>query len=126
MTNLKHLLPGPDHPISIQANPNHVIARYHDRVVADTHHAMTLKEASYPPVQYVPREDADLTVMRPTDHHTHCPYKGDASYHSIVTPDSEADNAVWSYEEPYEVAKPIQGYFAFYPDVVEITEHPVQ
>ena len=76
-------LPGPDHPITITANPKRVRVSAGGVVIADTTHALTLKEASYPAVQYVPRADADMALLARTDRTTHCPYKGDASYFSI-------------------------------------------
>ncbi len=76
-------LPGPDHPITITANPKRVRVSAGGVVIADTTHALTLKEASYPAVQYVPREDANMALLPRTERTTHCPYKGDASYFSI-------------------------------------------
>ena len=76
-------LPGPDHPITITANPKRVRVTAGGVVIADTTHALTLKEASYPAVQYVPRSDANMALLKRTERTTHCPYKGDASYFSI-------------------------------------------
>ena len=92
-------LPGPDHPITITANPKRVRVSVGGVVIADTTRALTLKEARYPAVQYVPREDANMALLARTERTTHCPYKGDASYYSIQ--DGPA-NAVWSYEQPKE------------------------
>ena len=69
-------LPGPDHPISIQRNPARVVVSVAGRVVADTRNALTLREADYPPVQYIPRADVDLSQLERTDYVTYCPYKG--------------------------------------------------
>jgi uncharacterized protein (DUF427 family) len=93
-----------------------------DRAVADTRHALTLKEASYKPVFYIPRSDADMSLLRRTDHRTHCPYKGDASYFSIVADGRGAENAVWSYEQPFAAVGEIKDYLAFYPDRVDKIE----
>jgi uncharacterized protein (DUF427 family) len=68
-------LPGPDHPISIQRNPARVVVSVAGRVVADTRNALTLLEAAYPPVQYIPGEDVDFSQLERTDHATYCPYK---------------------------------------------------
>ncbi len=76
-------LPGPDHPISIQRNPARVVVSVAGRVVADTRNALTLREAAYPPVQYIPGEDVDFSKLERTDHVTYCPYKGDCSYYSV-------------------------------------------
>ena len=77
-------LPGPDHPITIARNANRVRVIFAGKVIADTTRALTLHEASYPPVQYIPRADVDMSLLTPTAHASHCPYKGDASYFSIV------------------------------------------
>ena len=116
-------IPGPDHPISIERNPAHVVVSVAGRVIADTRYALTLREAPYPPVQYIPREDVDFTQLEQTDHATYCPYKGDCSYYSIPAGGKKSVNAVWSYEEPFPAAEQIRGHVAFYPDRVdEISE----
>ena len=76
-------LPGPDHPITITPNPKRIRVTFNGAVVADSARALTLQEASYPAVQYIPREDADMALLARTERSTHCPYKGDASYYSI-------------------------------------------
>ncbi len=115
-------IPGPDHPITITANPRRIRVSFGGRVVAETTRALTLKEASYPAVQYVPREDAEMSLFARTDHGTHCPYKGDASYYSLKVDGRTAENAVWSYEEPYPAMAEIKGYLAFYPNRVDKIE----
>jgi uncharacterized protein (DUF427 family) len=115
-------LPGPDHPITIARNPNRVSVSYRGRTVADTTNALTLKEASYRPVHYIPRADADMSLLKPTAHASHCPYKGDASYFSIVVDGVTAENAVWSYQQPFPAMAEIAGYLAFYPDRVDKIE----
>ncbi len=119
-------LPGPDHPISIARNPKRVRVLADGVVIADTTGALTLKEASYPAVQYVPRTDAAMDALRKTDRITHCPYKGDASYFSIVAGDKTLENAIWSYETPFPAMAEIAGYLAFYPDKVRIEEVAVE
>ncbi len=114
--------PGPDHAITIARNPRRVRVRFGRRVVADTARALTLTEAHYPPVQYIPREDADMYALTRTAHHTHCPYKGDASHFTLSVGDRSAENAVWSYEQPFPAVKEIAGYLAFYPDRVDAVE----
>src|ERR1700693_3742676 len=76
-------LPGPDHPISIQRNPARVVVSVAGRVVADTRSALTLREAAYPPVQYIPAEDVDFSQLERTNYATYCPYKGDCNYYSV-------------------------------------------
>ena len=112
-------IPGPDHPITITANPRRVRVSFADQTIADTARALALKEASYRVVQYIPRGDVNMALLKRTDHKSHCPYKGDASYFSIVAGGRAADNAVWSYEQPFPAMKEIAGYVAFYPDRVE-------
>jgi uncharacterized protein (DUF427 family) len=115
-------LPGPDHPITITANPKRVRVLAGGIVIADTTQALTLKEASYPAVQYVPREDANLAVLARTDRVTHCPYKGDANYFSILADDKTIENSIWTYETPFPAMAEIAGHLAFYPDKVKIEE----
>lgn len=115
-------LPGPDHPITITRNGKRVRVTFAGRIIADTEDALTLKEASYKPVLYVPRADTDMSLLAPTDHRTHCPYKGDASYFTIAVDGRSAENAVWSYEQPYPAMAEIKEYLAFYPDRVDKIE----
>jgi len=111
--------PGPDHPITIEPNPHRVRVLVGGVIVAETTRALTLKEARLPPVQYIPREDAKMAFFEATTRTTHCPYKGDASYFSLKAGDKRADNAVWSYVEPYPSVAGIAGHLAFYPDRVD-------
>ena len=115
-------LPGPDHPITITANPKRVRVTAGGVIIADTAHALVLKEASYPAVQYVPRNDANLALLARTDRVTHCPYKGDANYFSIVAEGKPIENAIWTYETPFPAMAEIAGHLAFYPDKVKIEE----
>ncbi|HEX9463609.1 MAG TPA: DUF427 domain-containing protein [Alphaproteobacteria bacterium] len=115
-------VPGPDHPITIDGNPRRVRVTLGGKVVAETSRALTLKEASYPAVQYIPREDADMSLFTRTDHSTHCPYKGDASYYTLRAGDKSAENAVWSYETPFPAMAQIKDHLAFYPNRVDKIE----
>ena len=115
-------LPGPDHPITISANPKRVRVLAGGTVIAETDQALTLKEASYPAVQYVPRKDANMALLQRTDRVTHCPYKGDANYFTIVADGKTLENAIWSYEAPFPAMADISGHLAFYPDKVTIEE----
>ncbi|HWX34203.1 MAG TPA: DUF427 domain-containing protein, partial [Steroidobacteraceae bacterium] len=89
-------IPGPDHPISIVASRSRVLVTVGGKVIADTRDALTLREASYPPVQYIPRRDVNMTALRRSEHTTYCPYKGDASYYSIPAGGDRSLNAVWT------------------------------
>ena len=118
-------IPGPDHPISIQRNSARVVVSVTGRVVADTSNALTLREATYPPVEYFQREDVDFSQLERTDRATYCPYKGDCNYYSIPAGGKKSVNAVWSYEDPFPAVEQIRGHVAFYPDRVdEIVEQP--
>ncbi|MBI0537922.1 DUF427 domain-containing protein [Roseomonas sp. KE2513] len=119
-------IPGPDHPISIEPNQNRVRVTMGGTVLADSTRALTLREASLPPVHYLPREDAQMARFERTERVTHCPYKGDASYYTLRTEDRRAENAVWSYEAPFPAVAAIAGHLAFYPDHVEIIELPAR
>lgn len=115
-------LRGPDHPITIARNDKRVRVTFAGKTIADTTHALTLKEASYPPVLYIPRADADMSLLTPTAHASHCPYKGDASYFTISANGRASENAVWSYAEPFPAMREIAGYLAFYPNRVDAIE----
>jgi len=112
-------LPGRDHPISIQPNRARVIVSVAGRVIADTRNALTLREADYPAVQYIPPEDVDFSQLERTDHATYCPYKGDCNYYSLPAGGKKSVNAVWTYENPYPAVAQIKEHVAFYPDRVD-------
>ncbi len=114
--------PGPDHPITISPNPNRVRVTFNGRTIADTTRALSLRESSYRPVLYIPREDAQMTLLERTDHVTRCPYKGEASYYSVHAGERLSKDAVWSYEDPYPAVREIAGRLAFYPDRVDAIE----
>src|SRR6202048_2009904 len=114
--------PGPDHPITIEPNPVRVIVSVAGRIVADTRSALTLNEAGYAAVQYIPQKDVDMTLLKRTDHHTYCPYKGDCSYNSIPFGGERSVDAVWTYEAPYLAVAAIKDHVAFYPDRVDAIE----
>jgi uncharacterized protein (DUF427 family) len=115
-------IPGPDHPMTIEPNTGRVVVAFAGETIADSTEAMALRESDYPPVFYVPRDDVKMELLTRTDHATHCPYKGDASYFTIDANGRSAQNAVWSYEDPYPAAATIKQYLAFYPDRVDRIE----
>jgi len=115
-------LPGPDHPITIAANPKRVRVSLGGVVIADSTNALTLKEASYPAVNYLPREDTNMALLSRTERVTHCPYKGYANYFSIVAYGKTVQNAIWTYETPFPAMTEISGHLAFYPDKVKVEE----
>ncbi|MGN6572937.1 MAG: DUF427 domain-containing protein [Pseudolabrys sp.] len=112
-------VPGPDHPITVTRSGKHVRVSFAGKTIADTTRALELKEASYPSVFYIPRADADMAALTKTGHHTHCPYKGDASYFTIAADSRSAENAVWSYETPFPAVGEIKEHLAFYPNRVD-------
>ena len=120
--NVRMKIPGPSHLITITPNPKRVRVSADGDVIAETTKALTLREASYAAVQYIPREDVVASKLQRTDHSTYCPYKGDASYFSVVSGGKVLTNAIWTYEAPYESVKDIAGHLAFYPDKVTIEE----
>ena len=125
MTDKPVLHPGPDHPITVEPNPNHIVVTVAGKVVADTRRALTLRESSYPAVQYIPMADVDRALLERTDTTSYCPYKGEASYYSIPVGGERSVDAIWSYEAAYPSVSGISGHVAFYPDRVdEISEVP--
>jgi uncharacterized protein (DUF427 family) len=122
MTTRSVKIPGPDHPITIAPTARRVVVTVGGRVVADSRNALTLQEASYPAVQYVPLADVDLSLLERTTHATYCPYKGDCAYYSVPAGGERAVNAVWTYEQPYDAVAAIRDHVAFYPDRVDAIE----
>jgi uncharacterized protein (DUF427 family) len=118
-------VPGPEHPITIEPNPARVVVSVAGLVIADSVDALTLREAGYPAVQYIPRKDVDMSLLRRTAHATYCPFKGDCAYYSIPSGGERSVNAVWTYEEPYPAVAEIKGRLAFYRSRVDsIEERP--
>jgi uncharacterized protein (DUF427 family) len=115
-------IPGPDHPITVAPSRARVTVAVAGRIIADTRAALTLQEAAYPPIQYLPRADVDMSQLERSTHTTYCPYKGECSYYCIPAGGERSVNAVWSYERPYDAVRGIQGYLAFYPDRVGALE----
>ena len=106
-------IPGPHHPISVEPHAGRVRVVLNGRAVADSTRALVLKETTYKPVYYIPREDADMASFERTSRITHCPYKGDASYYSIRVGDRLSENAIWSYEDPFPAVADIRERLAF-------------
>jgi uncharacterized protein (DUF427 family) len=114
-------IPDANHPISVGPSTVRVVARVGDAVIAETSAALTLREADYPPVYYLPVDDVAPGVLRPTTSDSYCPYKGDASYYDVVLPDGNVlADAVWTYRDPYPAVQAIAGRVAFYPDRVQV------
>lgn len=123
MTDKPIRQPGPEHPITVEPNPARVVVTVAGEVVATSDRALTLREANYRPVQYIPLADVDESLLAPSDHVSYCPFKGDASYFSVPAGGEASKNAVWIYREPYAAVAEIKDHVAFYPDRVDsITE----
>jgi uncharacterized protein (DUF427 family) len=125
MTDKPIKQPGPDHPITIEPNPARIVVSIAGQVLADTQNALTLREADYPPVQYIPLDDVDRSLIQETDHASYCPFKGDASYYSIPVGGERSVNAIWTYPDPHAAVAEIKDHVAFYLDRVDaINEQP--
>lgn len=125
MTDRPIKIPGPDHPITIEPNPARIVVTVAGQTVADTTESLTMREAAYPPVHYIPRKDVDMALLEATDHATYCPYKGESGYFSIPQGGDRSVNAVWTYAAPYEAVGAIKDHLAFYPDRIDaIKEEP--
>ena len=112
-------VPGHAHAISIEKNPNRITVTFNGTTVADTKQALILKEGPLPPVNYIPREDVQMSCLQRTEHSTHCPFKGDASYFSVSVNGKTAENAVWTYEAPIDSVAQIKDYVVFYPEKMD-------
>ncbi len=122
MTSPVVKLPGPDHPITLTPNDRRVVVTLGEAILADSAAALTLQEARYPAVQYLPRQDVDMRALRRTSESSYCPYKGQASYYAPLSAGPDARGIAWSYEQPHEAMHRIAGYLAFYPDRVDAIE----
>ena len=115
-------IPGPDHPIAISPAEGVVRVTVAGKIIAESTRALRLEEKGYPPVYYLPRSDADISLLVRTTHYTYCPYKGDCTYYSIPIGGTKSEYAVWTYEKPYEAVAGIGKYLAFYPSRVDTIE----
>jgi uncharacterized protein (DUF427 family) len=115
-------IPDAAHPITVRPTGSRVTVRVGGVTVAESDNALSLAEASYPVVQYIPIADVDQSLLVRTGTKTYCPYKGDASYYSVRTPGGRTEtDLVWTYEQPYPAVAEIAGHVAFYADRAEIT-----
>lgn len=122
MSDRPVLQPTAAHPITVEPTGKHVTVRINGEVVADTDHALTLQESTYPAVQYIPKADVVQSALRDSDTETYCPFKGVASYHHVVTGSGDTvEDAIWTYLEPYPAVGAIAGHVAFYPDKAVVT-----
>jgi uncharacterized protein (DUF427 family) len=113
----------PDHNIDLEQCPERQRAIFADVIIADSMHALVMREANYPPVIYFPRGDVNMNFLEPTDNASYCPFKGNASYWSVTSGavgDQGGKNAAWSYQTPYDEMAALKGYVAFYADRVRV------
>ena len=113
---------GPDHPITVTAHPRRVRVMFQEHLIGDSADVLRMQESTYRPVFYFPRQDVSMEFLTRTEHSTHCPFKGDASYYSLMMDGHLEENAVWTYETPFDQMNTIAGRLAFYPDKVQIYE----
>jgi uncharacterized protein (DUF427 family) len=119
------MTPGPDHPITVERWPGHVTVRSGSVVLAETDQALEMHEAAYPAVFYIPIGDVDSHLLRRSEHHTWCPYKGEASYFDIVeTGGDDLPAVVWYYDDPSPAVVDIKDHVAFYADRVSVSVTP--
>ena len=109
----------PGYRVDLEPCPRRVRAVFNGETLVDTTRARLLLESNHVPVYYFPRDDLRLDLLQRTDHHTFCPYKGHASYRTLRVGDRNAENAVWSYEDPFDEVAEIKDYVAFYWDVID-------
>ena len=111
---VNYQISGPEHRLLMQQFPRRIRAVFAGQTVLDSTRAMLLHETGLLPQLYIPNDDIRPDLLRPTEHHTHCPFKGDASYWSIAVGDRVTQNAMWAYPEPVAEASWLRGYGAFY------------
>ncbi|RLV47505.1 DUF427 domain-containing protein [Nocardioides mangrovicus] len=113
-------IPDEKHPITVTPTEGTVRVTIGDTVVAESTRSLTLQEADYPPVQYVPLADVDASLLSETATSTHCPYKGDASYYTVTTADGAVEDAGWTYHQAYDAVAEITDHVAWYPDKASV------
>lgn len=114
-------LPGPDHEITISPSADHVVVRSGGATIADSRSTLVLRETNYAPVRYIPLADVDQSLLTHSERTTYCPYKGNASYYSIIAEKERGADAVWFYEQPFSAVAAIKDHVAFYADRVDLT-----
>ena len=130
MSAKARLNPGPDHPITVTPTGHLVTVTAHGRPLASSEHTLTVREAGYEPVYYFPPTEVNWDVLRESHTTSYCPYKGDAGYVNAVLAGGHATDPIvigdvgWLYAQPHEPVAAIAGHIAFYPERVEIIDHP--
>jgi uncharacterized protein (DUF427 family) len=116
-----------DHRVDLVPETRRVKVAFAGVTIADSKAALRVEETDHRPVHYLPEKDVRLDLMRPSEHHTRCPYKGEASYWTIEVPAEggavqRSENAVWAYPSPNNEVKGLAGYYAFYTSRVDSIE----
>ncbi len=111
----------PDHRVDLLPETKRVRVTFAGTVIADSSAALRVEETGHGPVHYLPEKDVRLDLLRPTEHKTYCPFKGDCSYWTIEVGGGkrQSDNAVWGYRAPYDEAAGLAGHYAFYQSRVD-------
>jgi uncharacterized protein (DUF427 family) len=112
----------PEHRVDLHPDSRRVRVTFNGQVIADSTATLRVEETGYEPVHYIPEKDMRMDLLRPTDHKTHCPFKGDASYWTIGAGDKQAENAVWGYRTPFDEVAGLAGHYAFYKTRVDAIE----
>ena len=112
------MIPNADHPIIVEPTGRRIVVTVDHEVIADTTHAVVLREAGCPEIHYIPRADVDMSTLTRSTLTTHCPYKGEASYYSIPSGGKRSTNAIWTYEAPLPAVAGIKDHLAFFPNRV--------
>lgn len=106
---------------TVESYAGTVSVRAGGAVIAETTGALVLREGSYPPVYYLPREDAGIAFLDRSEKVTSCPHKGEATHYHLVVKSGTIEDAAWSYEQPIAGAEEIAGRVAFYTDKVTVS-----
>jgi len=112
----------PDYRVALEPNPTRVHVTFDGETVVDSERTVIVRETKHDPVIYFPRDDVNMSLLERTEHETFCPFKGEASYWTLRHGDAVEENAVWTYEDPYEQVDGLRDYVAFYGDKVEWKE----
>lgn len=109
----------PDHNVDVEPNPGTVTASFGGETIASSSRSLRVLEGKYDPVVYIPRDDVRVELLEKTEHTTYCPFKGHASYYTIRVGDRVCENAIWSYEDPYDQVAGLKDCVAFYLDRID-------
>jgi uncharacterized protein (DUF427 family) len=114
----------PEHRVDLHPDKRRARITFGGVTIAESNDTLRVEETGHGPVHYFPEKDVRLDLLKPTEHSTHCPFKGDASYWSIAVDDGkkQAENAVWGYKTPFDEVIGLAGHYAFYSNRVDSVE----